>query len=125
MGLASTWIAGLGLDSHGSLINTATITTGGGRIADPDRNPAADGIHEVFTLTLNEGTGVWTFTLVNPLDHPVGNGENTSTIDLSGLVQAVDFDGDSVTLSGDLAVTGMSTTYRFCCPGKRHQKKAC
>ncbi len=52
----------------------------------------------VFTLTVN-GDGSWTFTLLEPLDQATGNGENATIIDLSGLVQAVDFDGDAITLA--------------------------
>ena len=99
---ASTWLAGLDLTSHGSALNTASIATLSG--VETLTASAADG-HEVFTLALNESTGAWTFTLINPLDQPTGNGENTDTINLSGLVQAVDFDGDSITLANDFTVT--------------------
>src|SRR5205823_14134421 len=46
----------------------------------------------------------WTFTQFEPLDH--GNaGEDLKTLDLSGLIKAVDFDNDSVTLgTGQLTV---------------------
>src|SRR5262249_15564436 len=67
--------------------------------------------HEVFTLTLNVSTGAWTFHLVNPIDDTIGDG-TSATIDLSGLVQAIDFDGDVLSLSSgtpsvssDFAVT--------------------
>ena len=54
----------------------------------------------MFTLTLDD-TGAWTFTLLAPIDH-----SGSQTIDLSGLVQAVDFDGDTVALAAkDLQVT--------------------
>src|SRR5258708_36603595 len=70
------------------------------------------GAIEVFDLTLNNSGGnwTWTFTDLAPVIHISGDGENTTsgptTLDLSGLVEAVDFDGDPVTLgAGDLLVT--------------------
>src|SRR5207248_1527690 len=66
---------------------------------------ATDGTHTVFTLSINESNGAWTFTQFEPLDH--GNaGEDLKTLDLSGLIKTVDFDNDSVTLgTGQLTVT--------------------
>src|SRR6202022_3866539 len=90
-------LAGLGLTSHGFAINAASIV--GNTLTALDAN------HDhVFTLTVN-GDGSWTFTLLGPLDHPTGQAENSATVDLSGLVQAVDFDGDTVTLANDFKVT--------------------
>src|SRR3984957_19135813 len=99
---ASHWLDGLNLASHGSDINSATIANEGGGVFLLTAS-AADG-HEVFTLALNQASGAWTFTLINPIDDPFGHGENSQTIDLSGLVQGVDFDGDAVTLSNDFSV---------------------
>ena len=94
---ASQWLASLGLTSHGSAIDTATIA-GNTLTAD-----AQDG-HAVFSLTVN-ANGSWTFTLLGPVDAPAGGpGENTETIDLSGLLQAVNSDGLAVTLSHDFTV---------------------
>ena len=59
----------------------------------------------MFTLALNVTTGAWTFTLLNPIDDAQGGAENSASLDLSGLVQAVDFDGDATTLSGDFTIT--------------------
>ena len=53
--------------------------------------------HPVFTLAVN-GDGTWTFTLQAPLDD-AHLGEDSTTIDFSSLIKAVDFDGDSVSLS--------------------------
>src|SRR5262249_19359347 len=39
-----------------------------------------------------------------PIDHTSGHTENTQSIDLSGLVQALDFDGDPITLAHDFTV---------------------
>ena len=55
--------------------------------------PAGD---TVFTFTLT-AAGKWTFTLIDQLDHAAGNEENDLTINLGAIVQATDFDGDSVT----------------------------
>jgi T1SS-143 domain-containing protein len=50
-------------------------------------------------------TGAWTFTLFKPLDHPDTNDtENDLTIEFGGLVQATDFDGDTVTSLGSVSV---------------------
>ena len=99
---AGHWLDNLNLTSHGSDINSATIANEGGGVQLLTAS-AADG-HEVFTLALNETSGAWTFTLINPIDDPFGHGENSQTIDLSGLVQGVDFDGDAVTLASDFSV---------------------
>src|SRR5262249_41546165 len=60
-----------------------------------------------------DATGHWSFTLVNPLDHspsPTGpdssaGSETTFTLDLSGLFTAVEFDGETLALSGDVSGT--------------------
>ena len=63
---------------------------------------SAPGGNTIFTLTLNESTGAYTFTLVDQLDHPSLNGlagddtENDLAINLSAIIQATDRDGDSV-----------------------------
>ena len=107
---ATTWVTGLGLTSHGQTVDfvaisgdTLTAWTGGG--------PSDPTAHDVFTLTVG-GDGTYTFTLESPLDHPdAGHATpgpevaDSITLDLSGLVQAIDFDGDAITLSADFAVT--------------------
>src|SRR3984957_10016628 len=98
---ANQWLASLGLSSHGAAIDTATIT-GDTLVAGTD---AAQGTpHNVFSLTIN-ADGSWTFTLLAPLDDAPGQGANSLTIDLSGLVQAVDAAGLTITLSGDFKIT--------------------
>src|SRR5579883_718221 len=98
---ASTWLAHLGLDSHGSLIDTATIN-GNTLIASTD--PSEGTPHNVFSLTIN-ANGSWTFTLLAPLDDGPNQAETSATIDLSGLIQAVDASGGTITLSGDFKIT--------------------
>ena len=66
----------------------------------------------VFTFSLNPITGAWGFNLEDQLDHPTLDGlpgdntENDLTILLGSLIQATDFDGDTVTgNAGGLVVT--------------------
>ena len=103
---ANAWLTSLGLTSHGQAIDFAeihpTTALNNGTVSEIETLTAfTDGGfgQPVFTLSLNVTTGAWSFQLINPLDDPPGNGENSANIDLSGLVQAVDFDGDAVSLS--------------------------
>jgi T1SS-143 domain-containing protein len=73
---------------------------------------ASAGGNTVFTFALDGTTGAWTFTLVDQLDHPSLNGqagddtENDLAIDLSSILQATDFDSDTVTAAaGALVIT--------------------
>ena len=66
----------------------------------------------VFTFSLNATTGAWAFNLEDQLDHPTLDGlpgdntENDLTILLGSLIQATDWDGDTVTANaGGLVVT--------------------
>src|SRR5712671_4403899 len=93
---ASAWLAGLGLSSHGSPIDSATVA------GQTLTGLAHDG-HAVFTLTLNTDSS-WKFTLLAPLDHAQGIGETSVTIDLSGMVQAVDAAGLTLTLVDDFKI---------------------
>ncbi len=97
---ANAWLANLGLTSHGLLIDTATIT-GNTLVASTD--PAQGTPHQVFSLTIN-GDGSWVFTLLAPLDDASGHGANTATVDLSGLVQAVDAAGLTITFANDFKI---------------------
>src|SRR5262249_19860537 len=68
---------------------------------------------QVFTLELSgTNNATWTFTLLDQLDHPTLDGvagddtENTLALDLSSVIQATDFDGDTTTLDANsLSVT--------------------
>lgn len=66
---------------------------------------ATAGIKPVFTMTLDPDTGIWTFTLQGPVDHPEGLDENDITISFDGFVSATDQDGDSVQTFGSIFVT--------------------
>jgi T1SS-143 domain-containing protein len=64
---------------------------------------SADG-RDIFMVELN-ADGTYTFTLQDSLDHADADGQNTMALDFSltgtpGSTNAVDFDGDSVDLSG-------------------------
>lgn len=77
-------------DSNGDGLNDTLIGTADGR--------------EVFTLTIVSNTGGgktagdYTFTLLDQIDHPDGNGENIANLDFSSVVQFSDYDGDTITL---------------------------
>jgi T1SS-143 domain-containing protein len=99
---ASTWISNLHLFSQGSAVDHATVS-GDTVTAFAHDNRA------VFSLTVNDN-GSWTFTLLDQVDHPLVDDPNTPTheiafedtltINLGGLVAAVDGDGDPAPLSG-------------------------
>ncbi|SDE75125.1 DUF5801 repeats-in-toxin domain-containing protein [Rhodospira trueperi] len=56
----------------------------------------------VFSISLDSsGSGSYTFTLLGPLDHPDGDGQNTLDLDFGFI--AKDYDGD--TASGEFTVT--------------------
>ena len=58
---------------------------------------------EVFTLTLNS-EGDYVFTLTGALDHDAGQGENLEVINFSSIIEATDFDGDTITLDNDFYI---------------------
>ena len=63
------------------------------------------GARTVFDLVLNSD-GTYTFTLYDQLDHASGNGQNALVIDFSSVVDATDYDGDTVTLAAmDFEIT--------------------
>ncbi|WP_439889384.1 DUF5801 repeats-in-toxin domain-containing protein [Pseudomonas sp. MBLB4123] len=60
---------------------------------------ASAGTVPIFTLQVN-ADGSWTFSLIGPLDHPLADGNDDELlslpIDFSGMLTAIDGDGDSV-----------------------------
>ncbi|PXX64372.1 T1SS-143 domain-containing protein [Pseudomonas sp. LAMO17WK12:I10] len=68
-----------------------------------DTLTAKAGAVDVFTFSLS-ATGAYSFTLLQPLDHPAGNDENDITLNLGTLLKATDKDGDSVTAAADKLV---------------------
>ncbi|AZE49382.1 hypothetical protein C4K04_3712 [Pseudomonas chlororaphis] len=68
-----------------------------------DTLTAKAGAVDVFTFSLS-ATGAYSFTLLQPLDHPAGNDENDITLNLGTLLKATDKDGDSVTAAAEKLV---------------------
>ncbi|WP_458378315.1 T1SS-143 repeat domain-containing protein [Pseudomonas chlororaphis] len=68
-----------------------------------DTLTAKAGATDVFTFSLN-AAGDYSFTLLQPLDHPAGNDENDITLNLGAMLQATDKDGDTVTAAADKLV---------------------
>ena len=58
----------------------------------------------VFTLEVNPVTGAFTFSLHDQLDHAPGAGQNSLSIDFGSALQATDFDGDAIPLTGKVTV---------------------
>jgi len=88
---ALTQLAGLGLSSNGAAISY---------VVSPDGHTitgSAGGV-SVFTVELT-ATGSLTFTLLGQVDHvnSPGNVETNLSIDLSGLIEVSDKDGDTLT----------------------------
>src|SRR4029077_11192236 len=103
---ANTVLTGLNLFTENGLGGQLQVTTA---TISGNTLKAFAGTIEVFDLTLN-ANGSGTFTDKAPVVHVIDNGENTAPlngpIDLSGLVIAVDFDGDTTPLgAGSLNVT--------------------
>ncbi|WP_081002187.1 T1SS-143 repeat domain-containing protein [Pseudomonas chlororaphis] len=68
-----------------------------------DTLTAKAGAVDVFTFSLS-AAGAYSFTLLQPLDHPAGNDENDITINLGSLLRATDKDGDTVTATAEKLV---------------------
>ncbi|SUD54812.1 hemolysin-type calcium-binding protein [Pseudomonas chlororaphis] len=68
-----------------------------------DTLTAKAGAVDVFTFSLS-AAGAYSFTLLQPLDHPAGNDENDITLNLGTLLQATDKDGDTVTAAAEKLV---------------------
>ncbi|UQS88629.1 hypothetical protein M5C90_23740 [Pseudomonas chlororaphis subsp. piscium] len=68
-----------------------------------DTLTAQAGAVDVFTFSLS-AAGAYSFTLLQPLDHPAGNDENDITLNLGTLLQATDKDGDTVTAAAEKLV---------------------
>ncbi|WP_212488921.1 DUF5801 repeats-in-toxin domain-containing protein [Bradyrhizobium liaoningense] len=105
---ASAWINGLHLTSQGKAIDHATVS--GNTVTAQSQ----DG-RNIFSLTVNDD-GSWTFALNDQLDHPKHDDPSTPTVEkefedtisvsLGGLINAVDGDGDVTSLgSANFSVT--------------------
>jgi hypothetical protein len=80
-----------GLTSQGDAINAVTVS--GNTLTASTSGVDA---HPVFTLTLNQNSGTWTFKPINPIDQ---QSNNPKTFDLSSLVQEIKTDTQTSTLS--------------------------
>ena len=58
----------------------------------------------MFELEVNPATGAFTFSLHDQLDHAPGAGQNSLSIDFGSALQATDFDGDAIPLTGKVTV---------------------
>ena len=97
-GTAVATLQALGLTSGGVALSYA--------IAGNTVTASAPAGNTVFTFAADRGDGSWTFTLVDQLDHAAGNAENDLMINLGAIVQATDFDGDTVVgNAGGLVIT--------------------
>jgi hypothetical protein len=76
------------IKSNGDSIDTVTLS-GNTIIASTSGLNA----HPVFTLTLKPDSGTYTFILRNPIDMKTSRLDKSTTINLSGLVEAVTADG--------------------------------
>jgi hypothetical protein len=60
--------------------------------------------HAVFALELQPNSGLFTFTLLNPIDQKVSRLDQSANFDLSGLVQGVKADGTTQALSNAILI---------------------
>ena len=88
-----------GLTSNGDAIDTVAVT-GNALTASTSGTNA----HPVFTLSLKPDSGLYTFTLDNPIDQKISRLDQSSTLDLSGLVQAVQSDGGTIALPNSAVI---------------------
>ncbi len=112
---ATATMAALGLVSKGAAVQYVIVgetLVGYVNTAFGGYQPLVD--RTVFTLTLDSGTGEYTFRQFDQLDHVAGNGQNFDlktasgsipALDLGAVIVATDGDGDSLTLSGRLLIS--------------------
>jgi hypothetical protein len=99
-----------GKTSNGAAIDTFTVS-GNTLFA----NTSGVNAHPVFALQLQPNSGTYTFTLLNPIDQKVNRLDESTTLDLSRLVRAVNSDGTSAPLTDSAVIqihnhTGHATT---------------
>ncbi|MEI7823691.1 MAG: hypothetical protein WCI01_00215, partial [Chlorobiaceae bacterium] len=97
------------LFSKGETVSYSAVDTNSDSIADTLK--ATAGTRDIFTLTLDQSSGGYTYTLQGQLDHTgslvSGTGDSQLlTLDLSGGLVATDKDGDQITIdTGSLLIT--------------------
>lgn len=93
-------LAMLAEKSHGSAIDTVSVT--GNTLTASTSGADA---HPVFTLTLHPNSGLWTFKLINPIDGlPDKTDSFMTALNLSGLMQAVKSNGQTIALPNNIIV---------------------
>jgi hypothetical protein len=92
-------LAMLGKKSAGDPVDTVSVT--GNTLTASTSGLNA---HPVFTLSLKPDSGLYTFTLANPIDLPTSKLDKFTTLNLSLLVQAVKADGTTAVLPNSAVV---------------------
>jgi hypothetical protein len=92
-------LAMLGKKSNGDAVDTVSVS--GNTLTGSTSGLNA---HPVFTLTLKPDSGLYTFTLANPIDLPASRLDKFTTLNLSLLVQAVSSDGTAAPLPNSATV---------------------
>jgi len=103
------YLQGLGLESQGRPLGfdlredgkiIGFVNSPGGAVPGQTYD---EGDRLVFEFELN-ANGTFTFSLHDQLDHAAGNGQNNLAIDFGAVLQATDYDGDSIPLTGKVTV---------------------
>jgi hypothetical protein len=89
----------VGIESNGAPIDTVSVS--GNTLA---ASTSGTNAHSVFTLTLKPDSGLYTLTLDNPIDLKQSKLDQSATLDLSGLVQAVQSDGGTIALPNSAVI---------------------
>jgi hypothetical protein len=87
------------LTSNGSAINTVSVS--GDTLT---ASTSGTNAHPVFSLTLHPQSGLFTFTLLNPIDQKSSLSDEFKQLDLSGLVQSVNADGQTSVLANAVTI---------------------
>jgi len=92
-------LAAPGITSHGEAVDKVMVS-GNTLTAGTSGKDA----HDVFTLSLRPDSGLWTFTLVNPVDQLSNKSYQFRLLNLTGLMQGVKSDGATDALSGSVTI---------------------
>ncbi|KTC94111.1 DUF5801 repeats-in-toxin domain-containing protein [Legionella erythra] len=98
-------LEGMGLTSNGEPLSYTSFQAG----TETSLEALNPGGETLFNFTFDQATGHYTFNLMGPLDHPsppVATDDDTQSlaINLGAVLNAVDGDGDSVSLDGRFAI---------------------
>jgi hypothetical protein len=92
-------LAMLGKKSNGEAVDTVSVS---GNILIGSTSGL--NAHRVFAMTLKPDSGLYTFTLLNPIDLPTSRLDKLATVNLSLLVQGVMADGTTTPLPNSAVV---------------------